>query len=268
MTTGSGRSGAVTITASDTASITNNSTITTSSSSPNGDAGAVSIIAAHVILQDSNIFAEYSGDGTTAGSGGAVTVTGIDSVALARLFVFTDISSVSKGNGGAISITAPSVTLEDSTLFTDATADNTPESTASGGAVTLNATTSISLTPRTLIDTETFDTMGDSGPVTITAPTVMIVGNPFGSTIDTSTHNQLFDPHAGNGGDIEITGTKVTLTDFVMLGSFADSPGTFSRGGDIRIIGTQNLLLDNGAFFLTSTTSQAPAGNIELLGHM
>ena len=58
----------------------------------------------------------------------------------------------------------------------------------------------------------------------------------------------------------------MTLTDLAHLESVADSPGTFSRGGAIRITGSDHILLDNGTFLLTTSTSQGSAGNMELVG--
>jgi len=256
-----GQGGTVTITASDTASLTDGSLITTSSSSPNGDAGAVSITASHVILQDSVIFAEYAGDGTTAGNGGAVTLTSTDSIAITQSGILTDFAD-SNGNGGAVHITAPTIALEDALLLT-----GNPLSTVnvagSGGAVTLTGTISVSLT-RSGIDTSTSFTTGNSGPITITAPTITIsdVG-VLGTSIDTSTHS-FNVPSAGNGGDIQITGTNVTFSNSATVKSIADSSGSFSKGGTIQINGTENLLLDSGTLVQTTTTSQATTGGIHL----
>jgi len=258
-----GNGGPVTINASDTASITDNSTILTSSFSLiNGNSGPVGINASHVILQDSVIFTEYDGDGTTAGNAGPVTLTGTESVAVTRSGIIAD-TFFSNGNGGAISITAPTVALEDSFLFTGSFGGG------SGGAVTLNGTSSVSLT-RGNIFTSAVETTGNSGSVTITAPTITIVGDPnnvgFG-TIETSTQNNSGNPDAGNGGDVTITGTNVTLNDSAQIFSVAASPGTFSNGGTIRITGSENLSLGNGTFILTTTTSQGKAGDIQLTGN-
>jgi filamentous hemagglutinin family protein len=258
--TSSGQGGAVSITVKDTASLTDNSTIMTSSSSPNGDAGPVTINASHVILQNSVIVAEYSGDGKTAGNGGAVTLTGTDSVAVTRSGILTD-TFQSNGNGGAISLTAPVIALQDSALFTGTFGGG------SGGTVTLTGTSSVSLT-RGSISTATVDTSGNSGSVVITAPTITIMGDPRtpGSpAIDTGTENGKGNPNAGNGGNVTITGTNVTFSNSASIQSAAASEGTFSRGGTIRITGSESILADNGTVFLTTTTSQGSAGDIQLM---
>src|SRR5207249_4058813 len=88
--------------------------------------------------------------------------------------------------------------------------------------------------------------------------------NPPASNIDTSTNNDVGDPNAGNGSDIVITAINVTFHDAALLQSVADSPGTFSRGGAIRITGSESILVANGTRLLTTTTSQANAGDIQL----
>ena len=53
---------------------------------------------------------------------------------------------------------------------------------------------------------------------------------------------------------------------FARLDSFADSNGTFSRGGTIRITASENVVLNNGTNLLTTTVRPGMSGNIELLG--
>ena len=260
-----GQGGAVTIASTDSTSFTN-STIDTSSLFANGGGGSVSVTASDLTLQDSTITTSVFGDGITpiTGGGGAVTLTGTASVNLTRSIIATG-TIFSNGNGGAVTLMAPIVSLEEGSFInTGVVGDGITPSTASGGAVTLAGTTSVS-SQRSSISTESFDTEGNSGAVKITAPTVTIVGSPDTQGIITSTHSFSGDPSAGNGGEIEITGTNVTLTDYAHLESVADSPGTFSRGGTIRITGSENILLDNETFFLTTTTSQGSAGNMDLV---
>ena len=259
-----GQGGAVTIAVTDSASFIN-STIDASSLSANGDGGSVSVTGSNLTLQDSTIMTGVFGDGITpiTGGGGAVTLTGTESVTLTRSSIHTD-TFFSNGNAGAVTFMAPIVTVEESFISTSVLGDGITPITASGGAVTLSGTNSISL-QRSSISTETFETEGNSGAVTITAPTITNVGSPHTQGIITGTHSFSGDPNAGNGGDIEITGINVALTDFAHLESVADSVGTFSRGGNIRISGAQNILLDNGTSFVTTTISQGNAGNIELV---
>lgn len=258
-----GQGGAVTVAATDSLSFTN-SFIDTSAFFAGGNAGAITVAGSQVSLQDTFLVARAESDSSTTGSGGDVTLTGTDSVSLTGSSIITD-TFFSNGNGGAVTLMAPIVSLEEGFILTGVGGDGITPITASGGAVTLSGTTSVSL-QRSTISTESFETEGNSGAVKITAPTVTIVGSPETQGIITGTHNSSGDPNAGNGGDIEIAGTNVTLTDFARLESVADSPGTFSQGGTIRITGSDHILLDNGTFLLTTSTSQGSAGNMELVG--
>jgi filamentous hemagglutinin family protein len=166
------------------------------------------------------------------------------------------------GNGGTVTIAAPIISVDGSFITTSAIGDGITPTTASGGSVTLNGTTSIFLQQSDII-TESFDTKGNSGAVTITAPTVTVSGVRTQGII-TSIHASSENPVAGNGGDIRISGTNVTLTDSARFESVADSEGTFSRGGSILIGGDQGILIDEGTSFKTSTLSRESAGNIQL----
>jgi filamentous hemagglutinin family protein len=259
-----GQGGAVTIATTDSLSFTS-SFIDTSSFFAGGNAGAITVSGSQVNLQDTFLVARAESDSTTTGSGGDVALTGTAGVSLTGSRIQTD-TFFSNGNGGAVTLTAPIVSLKESSgITTGVFGDGATPITASGGAVTLSGTTSISL-QRSTISTVASETQGNSGAVTITAPLVMIVGIPDTPSIDTSINNFSGDPNAGHGGDIEITGTNLTLTDFARLQSFADAPETFSRGGNIRITGSNHILLDNGTFLLTTSTSQGSAGHIGLVG--
>ena len=258
-----GQGGTVTIATTDSASFTN-STIDASSFFSGGNAGAITVTGSQVRLQDTRLLAKAESDGTGTNSGGNVNLAGTASVNLTRSIIATD-TFFSNGNGGTVTLMAPIVSMEEGSFIkTDILGDGITPITASGGAVTLAGTTSISL-ERSGISTKSFETEGNSGAVKITAPIVMIVGGPDTRSVVTSTSSFSVNPNAGNGGEIEIKGTNVTLTEGAFLQSVADSPGTFSRGGAIRITATENILAANGTSILTTTTSHANAGNIDMV---
>jgi filamentous hemagglutinin family protein len=270
-----GHGGDVTIVTTGSAAFTN-STIDTTTIDPKsalvkgGDAGAVSITASDLTLTTSQIRTGVSGDATAAilstGAGGAVTLTGSDSVTLTGSGIDTRTSN-SNGNAGAVTIIAPTVTLENNSGIN--TGVRGPlRTTANGGPVTLGGpqTISVSMT-NSRINTESFETEGNAGSVTITGQTVAISDNGLGSqTIITSTHHGSNNgpfPTSGNAGDIKISGTNVTFNG-ADVESVADSSGTFARGGSISVNGAQSILVDNGTVFTTTTVSNGNAGNIQL----
>ena len=258
-----GQGGTVTIATTDSASFTN-STIDASSFFSGGNAGAITVTGSQVRLQDTRLLAKAESDGTGTNSGGNVNLAGTASVNLTRSIIATD-TFFSNGNGGTVTLMAPIVSMEEGSFIkTDVLGDGITPITASGGAVTLAGTTSISL-ERSGISTKSFETEGNSGAVKITAPIVMIVGGSDTRSVVTSTSSFSGNPNAGNGGKIEIKGTNVTLAEGAFLQSVADSPGTSSRGGAIRITATENILVAMGTSILTTTTSQANAGNIEMV---
>ena len=235
------------------------------------DAGAINITASDLTLTNSGILTGVRGDPAAAslstGTGGAVTLTGSDSVTLTHSAIDTSTAN-SDGNAGAVTVIAPTVTLETNSGIS--TQVRGPlRTTANGGSVTLGGpqTTSLSIAHST-VTTDSSETEGNAGSVTITGQTVMIGGDGLGGqTITTSTHHSSFTgsfPTSGNAGDIEINGTTVTFTNVAVLESVADSPGTFSRGGNISVNGAQNILVDNGTIFTTTTVSEGNAGNIQL----
>jgi large exoprotein involved in heme utilization and adhesion len=67
----------------------------------------------------------------------------------------------------------------------------------------------------------------------------------------------------GNAGDIFIGGTNITISNFATIQSHTESAGSFSEGGNIKIVGEESILLDS-AVLRTITTSQAKAGDIQL----
>ena len=268
-TAGSG--GPVSISTTGLSSFTD-SLLDTHSDVGDGGGGAVNVEASSIALQNTQIRTGAFGDPITAstivGAAGTVNLRGIESVTLVGSSIDTT-TRLSNGDGGTVTVTAPVIAFEDSGIVTQTGAEFIPSITANSGSVTLDGETSISLT-RSFIFTDSIETQGNSGSVTITAPIVTIAGTPgdfFGlGNINTSTHSFSGDPNSGHGGDITITGTNVTFTDSARLQSIADStPETSSRSGNIRVVGDEQVLLENGTLLLTTTNSSGNAGNIELI---
>jgi filamentous hemagglutinin family protein len=261
-----GSGGAVSISTTGPTTLTD-STIDTQSNVGDGGGGAINLGASNITLQNSSLMTGTHGDFTTptivTGSAGAVSFIASDSVTLLGSSIVTD-SSLASGNGGAVIMTAPTIALDESFILTTVAGDGLTPTAANSGPVTLNGSTSVSLSKSTIL-TESFETQGNSGFVTIAAPTVVIGGNDGQPVIVTSTHSFSGDPSAGHGGNIEISGTNVTFTDLATIHSVADSFGSFSHGGNILVRGEDNIVLEKGSVFLTTTVSAGNAGNVELL---
>ena len=160
-----GRGGEVAITTAGSSAITN-STIDTRSLSANGGGGVVSVAASELTLQNSTVVTRVLPDSSavtaTTGAGGAVTLTGTDSVTLTQSTIMNTTTQSSNGNGGAVTVTSPNnVTLEDSNILASASGNESIPVTASGGPVTLGGpeTNSVSMT-RSGIITESSETEG------------------------------------------------------------------------------------------------------------
>jgi large exoprotein involved in heme utilization and adhesion len=195
-----------------------------------------------------------------------VNLTGSNSISLTQSILNTRTAN-SNGNAGPITVIAPTVALENNFITTEVQGPLTK--TANGGSVVLGGpqTNNVSMISSSIF-TDSVETEGNGGSVTITGQTVTIGGDGFGSpTITTSTHHDPFTgpfPTSGNAGDIQIIGTNVTFTNAAWLGSVADTPATSSRGGNISVNGAQSILVDSGTVFTTTTISEGNAGNIQL----
>jgi filamentous hemagglutinin family protein len=295
-----GQGAAVTIAATGPASIAD-SFIDTHSDAANGGGGDVSVSASDLTLERTTIMTGVFGDGITpvagsggamslsattgslsltdsaldtsgffAAGGGAVNLTGTESVVLTRSTVHTDvISPISNGNSGTAIVAAPVISLEDSFISTQFVGDGLTQVTGNSGAITMTGTTSISLL-RSSLATDSFETQGNSGAVSITAPAVTIVGDPSNPSINisTGTHNFSGDPNAGSGGNITITASEQNVSlDSARLESTAEGFGLTQQGGSIEISAPQSILIQNGSSFRTSTDGTGSAGTIELMGH-
>ena len=128
------------------------------SSFGNGSGGSVSIRGGQFIATGSQILTSPAFG--SIGEGGSVMIAAKGNISLMNLTVD---SSSPLGNGGAVVITAPIVSLENSTILTGVLGDGITLTTGSGGAVTLMGTTNLSLTGST-IDTSVFETQGNAGP--------------------------------------------------------------------------------------------------------
>ena len=262
--------GAVTITASGTASFTD-STIKTSSSFLVGSAGAVSVTAndslemTNTTINTSAIFA--------GGDAGPVTLKTNGSLSLTDSLITTQASA--PGNGGAVTITGKDVTLNNSSMFTlvnlgsfNLTIDDPALGLVHPGAVTITAENTVSISGSFVpdivptINAGAFGTLVDAGSVIIAGKTV----NLSNGAIDVSMHEGEI-PSPGNSGTIEIRGNNVNLSQFTMQGEYLGLTASTGKGGSILLRGTDNLRADNiqlaNSAIIMDSSSGGGGGNIE-----
>ncbi len=192
--------------------------------------------------------------------------------------------TTSSGAGGAINLSARSLTIQNGGTISAKTSGTTPSAT--GGSITVNTTDSVTMTGGASI-TASSTGPGDAGNITIDGGSLTIAS---GGRIEASTSG------AGDGGSIGITTTgDITVTGLsadgqVRSGIFAKtiSGGGGSGGGsggggggsgggsgsggqapkpgsagDI-MINSKNLLLDGGAQIDSSTTSGGVGGTVSI----
>lgn len=282
---GDGSGGAITIRGGQF--VATGATITTSPAAGTfGTGGAVTVeVAGSATFTDSTIQTSPVLDFSLTGSGGAVSITADQGLAMTRTTI--DASAFFAG-GDAGSVTLNSlygpVSLTDSVIATQASAPG------NGGAVTITGK-DVTLTRSAIstgVDTGIFDfTIDDPslglvhpGAVTVTAqntvtfsgslpggdplnPIPVISATAFGTLLDAgsvtitgktvnlsngsivTTMNEGQIPSPGNGGPIEIRGNNVSLSQFTLQSLNMGFTASTGKGGNILLRGADNLLANN-----------------------
>lgn len=249
-TSGSGHGGTVTIRGLDgPSSHADNVTISGFSrfhtgTFSDGDAGDITINAAQFTLTD---HATLNADTFGSGEAGTITITATDHATVSGLL--TTVSSISDfgatGNAGQISVSAPTVMLENGgSIFTNTTGEGT------GGGINILASQSVTMTNGSSISASSTGP-GNAGNILINA------GQNFTAT-DSSVTTQA---DAASGGTIKITtnpsGT-VQLTNSLISASVLDGTG---GGGSVNI-DPLYVLFQNSQMLAKAV--QGPGGNITI----
>ena len=273
MTTG--HAGDITITATDSVSISENSAIRSSTYGA-GDGGTILISTPVLTMDSSGILAEAgtyadgdageillevgslaltngaqiqtSAEGT--GQGGDVRVIATDSISISGRIVEDDemyqsaiiSSTYGDGDGGTISISTPSLTIDDGAL-----AAETAFGAGSGGDILLEVG-DLTISNGALISTESFG-VGNAGDISITASETFHSNN---SSVTTAAEQ-------AEGGDITITTRETQLLNGTIVS--AESSGT-GNAGNIHLAATGSFLMRNSA--VTTEAKQADGGNIKI----
>jgi len=208
-TTGSGKGGAVTLSATDVS--IQDGAIVTAGSTGTGDGGSVNVTVENALnLQDGTITTEAA-----TGKGGNIGVTAaeLDMADGAQI----SSSASGAGDGGNVALTiAGSAQLDgqDTGLLSQAAGSG------SGGSVSLDAAT-VSLTNAAVISTESTGT-GDGGRIALTAA----------NGLEMKGASVTSDAAAGNGGDIVISAGRLALAQGATVSSSAFGAG---NGGNVNI---------------------------------
>jgi len=209
-----------------------------------GNAGSISINAASVNVNDSEITADTTG----SGRGGDITIVSPGAVALANVgLIHSD--TYAGGSAGNISITGSSLSVNQSLI----TSQVLQSATGAGGSITINLTGAMTVANTGLIMTSTEDnTNGSAGNISITAGSLSLDG--FAAAINSATLG------SGSSGDISINASGAV----VLSNSSAITSSAFAGGnaGGINIQAA-SLTLNGGLASISSITRAAGrAGDI------
>jgi len=275
MTTGN--AGNISITATESLSISDNSALRSSTYGA-GDGGTISISTPVMTMDSSGILAEagtyaYGDAGEIslevgslaltnaaqiqtssegAGKGGDVTVTATDSISISgriiegnEMYQSAIISSTyGDGNGGTISISTPSLTIDDGAL-----ASETGFGAGSGGDILVKVG-DLTISNSGLISTESFG-VGNAGDISITASDTFHSNNSSVTTEATQ----------ADGGNIKVSaGYMVHLKDSEITASVGGGPETV--GGNISI-DPEYVILKNSK--IIANAYEGMGGNISIV---
>jgi filamentous hemagglutinin family protein len=163
---------------------------------------------------------------------------------------------VAGGNGGNVTITTPSLTIEQATIQTQ-----TDQALSDSGPITINANTVV-ITSGGLLDSSTTANQGGGGDIIIqgflgtktNATSLKIDGIKSGLFTDTQ--------GARPSGNIFVSANTVTLQNGGMLSSKTSGTETTATGGSITIDATNQVTMTGGASITASSTGLGNAGNI------
>ncbi len=236
------------------------------SSNAGADPGAdVQIIAGNLQMDGASIQSLTTG----AGNAGAITIAAEESVSLLS-GSFITASSFFGGNSGPVTITAPTVSLQDSGIVTLAQGFGSDLSTVGAGTVTITASKSLSLV-NFRIDSSSTDTAGNAGRISLTSPIVSLSNR---STISSEASNSSFNPDGspvglstdGNGGIVELAVGQLSMTTGSSIVTQTSGGG---QGGSVIVHGlagpgskTADVTITSGSVVSTNATDIGSAGNI------
>jgi filamentous hemagglutinin family protein len=220
-----------------------------------GNGGKITINAPKVSLSNgATVVAHTEGQGNA----GSIEISAADDISINGVGtgVGSQVFPGAVGNGGAITMNAPKISLSNGAIIV---AHTTGQGNA--GNIEMTASDRISISGiNSGVGSQTFaGGVGNSGKIAINAPNVSVLD---GAAIIAHTHTR------GNAGSITINADKVFLDG---VGSNGDTSGVgsatfrFARGnGGEIIINTGSLAVTNGASLFVSSVGEGNAGSVTI----
>jgi filamentous hemagglutinin family protein len=253
-TFGPGAGGSVTVTATDTVSLTGTtptgvfgSGIFANAQGTDvraGAAGSIVVTATHIIVTEG---AAISSSTFGPGAGGSITVMATDTVSLSGAAILSDAFGIGEraGNAGRISITTPALTMDNNALIETRTIGNgsAGDVEIAIGRMTVTGvaqigSTSGQINPDRVITAGT----GKGGTVTITATdAITIAGRDPARDLPSGVFTETAGP--GDAGRVVVSTPQLTMADGAQIGVETSGAG---RGGDV-VVQTGHLSLMGGA---------------------
>ena len=232
--------------------------------SATGDGGRLVIEAPEIRLTNgTRLYSDTSG----AGQGGSVTLDAASQVVLDQQAVIitatTDDRTIDPGQGGALMIRAPLITLHSGAELYAQTFG-----TGQGGVVTLTATETIQLSGQNTVISSASHGSGDAGKIALQADHVLLTDGA--SVQSTSGFNPPLDidpdtlpdvPRTGAAGALDIQARK---TIELHAGSLFGTDASQVQGGNINIQARDWLRLRNSAITTSVQGGEGQGGNITI----
>ncbi|MEA5602782.1 filamentous hemagglutinin N-terminal domain-containing protein [Nostoc sp. UHCC 0252] len=258
-TLGKGNAGNVTVSATNSITLANKASILSAVEAEGvGDGGNINIDAATLSLTDgAQLVASTSGQGNA----GNVTVNARNAVLLADSGIFSTVQAGGVGKGGDINIDAATLSLTDGAqlrTITAKTSDTQPAGRGDAGNVNIKVTGTVDIAGEkndsfsAINSFADVGTVGNGGNITIDAGDFSLRDR---AVMSASTFGQ------GNAGNVTVSAkNSITIANAAILSRV--SAGGVGKGGDININGA-TLSLTDGAQLQTSTSGaldSQPAG--------
>jgi len=279
---GNGQGGDISITATDSVSVTNGGKISTSSLA-GGNAGNITIDTNQLTVDgflydfEFNPISSSINSSTSLGNGqgGDIRITATDSVSVTNGGDISSKSLSADGDAGNIDISTSqlivdgySVDTKNNPVSSSGIRSGTSSGTGQGGDISITATGGVSVTFGGEISSQSLFADGNAGNIGITTNQLKVDGYSFdsnfnpvsSSNISSGTSATAENPTKGQGGDISITATdNVSVT----YGGEISSQSLFADGnaGNIDIKAGQ-LELDYVGTITSGTSGKGNGGNI------